>query len=154
MQVNKHKKEFVDNNGLRGEVTNSILNECSSGSGITTKQGYKGVWLNTSNIDKVNYTGYLKEKYPTIFKKFNQIGYDLSKKDVIVYPVLHYNLGGIEINEEAETNIKGIFAAGESTWGVHGKERMMGNSLTDIFVFGRIAGKNAAIYVKEKQYER
>ena len=60
----------------------------------------------------------------------------------------------LEINEEAETNIKGIFAAGESTWGVHGKERMMGNSLTDIFVFGRIAGKNAAVYVNKKNKQK
>ena len=77
-----------------------------------------------------------------------RINWDLSVKNILVYPILHYNLGGIDINQEAQTNIKGIYAAGEATWGVHGKERIMGNSLTDIFVFGRIAGRNASIYAK------
>ena len=83
-----------------------------------------------------------------MWRNFLRINWDPSIKNILVYPVLHYNLGGIDINQEAQTNIKGIYAAGEATWGVHGKERIMGNSLTDIFVFGRIAGRNASIYAK------
>lgn len=152
--LNIKKEEFLNNNGLRNEVTRSIIKECADGNAVTTDEGYKGVWFSTSNIERKNHPGFIKEKYPTIFKKFSKIDYDLTKRDVIVFPALHYTLGGVEINENAETNIKGIFAAGEATWGVHGKERMMGNSLTDIFVFGRIAGKNASVYVRENKNER
>jgi len=68
----------------------------------------------------------------------------LSKDPVLVYPIVHYSLGGVQIDEKARTTITNLFAAGETTWGVHGEERLMGNSLLDIFVFGRIAGRSAA----------
>jgi succinate dehydrogenase/fumarate reductase flavoprotein subunit len=75
---------------------------------------------------------------------FLEHGHDLTRQPVLVYPVLHYSLGGIKIDEHCESTVPGCFAAGEVTWGVHGKERLMGNSLLDIFVFGRIAGRSAA----------
>jgi len=69
---------------------------------------------------------------------------------MLIYPTLHYQNGGLEYNSIAETPLQGLFAAGEVAGGVHGENRLMGNSLLDIMVFGRIAGKNAAIYAKEK----
>ena len=71
----------------------------------------------------------------------------------MVYPTLHYQNGGLEYNTEGETSVPGLFIAGEVSGGVHGANRLMGNSLLDILVFGRIAGKNAAIYAKEKAKE-
>ena len=145
-------------------MTKAIIKECKRGLGIKISSGYYGVWLTTSEIEKKKYKGFIKEKYPSLWRNFLRINWDLSVKNILVYPILHYNLGGIDINQEAQTNItglrfscfinssktniKGIYAAGEATWGVHGKERIMGNSLTDIFVFGRIAGRNASIYAK------
>jgi len=69
---------------------------------------------------------------------------------MLVYPTLHYQNGGLEYNNRCETSIPGFFAAGEVSGGVHGENRLMGNSLLDVCVFGRIAGKNAALYAKEK----
>jgi succinate dehydrogenase/fumarate reductase flavoprotein subunit len=63
---------------------------------------------------------------------------------MLVYPTLHYQNGGIAINSRCETKVDGLFVAGEASGGVHGINRLMGNSLLDIMVYGRIAGKNAA----------
>lgn len=73
----------------------------------------------------------------------------MAKHPILVYPTLHYQNGGVEINERTETKIPGLFAAGEVTGGVHGKNRLMGNSLLDYNVFGRRAGIYAAEYVKK-----
>jgi succinate dehydrogenase/fumarate reductase flavoprotein subunit len=59
----------------------------------------------------------------------------------------------LEFNAECETSIPGLFVAGEVTGGVHGENRLMGNSLLDVCVFGRIAGRNAAVYAKEQAKE-
>jgi succinate dehydrogenase/fumarate reductase flavoprotein subunit len=67
---------------------------------------------------------------------------------MLIYPTLHYQNGGIKIDQNAETGVPGLYAAGETTGGVHGENRLMGNSLLDILVFGRRAGTNAAAYVK------
>jgi succinate dehydrogenase/fumarate reductase flavoprotein subunit len=67
---------------------------------------------------------------------------------MLVFPSLHYQNGGIEINERCEANIPGLYVAGEATGGVHGRNRLMGNSVLDYNVFGRRAGKYAAEYVK------
>ena len=61
-----------------------------------------------------------------------------------MYPVLHYRNGGLVIDEQGATTLDGVFAAGEITGGVHGTNRLMGNSLLDTVVFGRIAGRSAA----------
>jgi len=106
----------------------------------------------TPEIDEIKGRGYTEKNYPKFFKLFLDHGHDLTKNPVLVYPIVHYSLGGIQIDEDAQTNIKGLYAAGETTWGVHGEERLMGNSLLDIFVFGRIAGTNAVKAALE--YER
>jgi succinate dehydrogenase / fumarate reductase flavoprotein subunit len=62
----------------------------------------------------------------------------------LIYPTLHYQNGGILIDENAETKISGLYVAGEAVGGIHGTNRLMGNSLLDIIVFGRIAGIKAA----------
>ena len=85
-----------------------------------------------------------------LFKRF---GIDISKEPMLVYPTLHYQNGGLEYNNRCETSIPGFFAAGEVSGGVHGENRLMGNSLLDVCVFGRIAGLSAAYYAKEKAQE-
>ena len=69
---------------------------------------------------------------------------DITNERVLVYPVLHYRNGGLAIDENAATTLPGVFAAGEIAGGVHGSNRLMGNSLLDTVVYGRIAGASAA----------
>jgi succinate dehydrogenase/fumarate reductase flavoprotein subunit len=73
----------------------------------------------------------------------------MTKHPILVYPTLHYQNGGVEINEKTETRVPGLFAAGEVSGGVHGKNRLMGNSLLDFNVFGRRSGIYAAKYIKK-----
>jgi succinate dehydrogenase / fumarate reductase flavoprotein subunit len=108
-----------------------------------------GVWLDTPMIDIKHGKGTTDEKLAGEVRKFKRFGIDMTKHPILVYPTLHYQNGGVEINEKCETGIPGLFAAGEVTGGVHGKNRLMGNSLLDYNVFGRRAGINAAKYIKK-----
>lgn len=147
--LNKNLEQFVNPLLTRSEVVSAIVKECKEGRGISTDDGYVGVWLNTPEVDKKNGKGYIKKHFSKFYKLFLDYNIDLTQEKVLIYPIVHYSLGGVEIDSSAQTSINGIFAAGEATYGVHGEDRLMGNSLTDIFVFGRIAGKNAALYSKK-----
>lgn len=65
-----------------------------------------------------------------------------------MYPTLHYQNGGIDISDNGESGVQNLFVAGEAVGGIHGRNRLMGNSLLDIIVFGRNAGKQAAVRSK------
>src|SRR3990167_9991003 len=67
---------------------------------------------------------------------------------MLVYPTLHYQNGGLMINANGETTVPGLYSAGEVTGGVHGRNRLMGNSLLDILVFGRRAALTASAYIR------
>ena len=71
-------------------------------------------------------------------------GIDPLREPLLTYPVLHYQNGGLMIDEHAETTLAGIYACGEIAGGTHGRNRMMGNSLLECVVFGRRAGRAAA----------
>jgi succinate dehydrogenase / fumarate reductase flavoprotein subunit len=80
---------------------------------------------------------------------FEKYGIDIRKEPILIYPTLHYQNGGLDITADCmTTNVKNLFVAGEAVGGIHGKNRLMGNSLLDIIVFGRSAGKNAAATAK------
>jgi succinate dehydrogenase/fumarate reductase flavoprotein subunit len=68
---------------------------------------------------------------------------------MLVFPTLHYQNGGLEFSPDGATEIPGLFAAGEVAGGIHGENRLMGNSLLDVTVFGRIAGRSAAAWAKD-----
>jgi len=93
----------------------------------------------------------IKRKLPAMYHQFKELGdVDITKEPMEVGPTAHYTMGGIKVNPETqETRIKGLFAAGECAAGMHGSNRLGGNSLSDLLVFGRIAGDNAAKYVKD-----
>ena len=74
----------------------------------------------------------------------------MRKEPILVYPTLHYQNGGLEINGEGFTNtVNNLLVAGEAVGGIHGRNRLMGNSLLDVIVFGRDAGKAAAAKAKD-----
>ena len=99
-------------------------------------------------IDEIHGEGTIAKNLSAMVRQFSRFGIDMIKHPILVFPTLHYQNGGVEINERTETGIPGLFAAGEVTGGVHGKNRLMGNSLLDFNVFGRIAGIYAAEYIK------
>jgi len=127
----------------------SLIRECKEGRGVVTPTGMPGVWLDTPMIEIIHGEGTIATKLSGEVRKFKRFNIDITKHPILVYPTLHYQNGGVEINEKCETRIPGLFAAGEVSGGVHGKNRLMGNSLLDFNVFGRRAGIYAAKYVKK-----
>lgn len=143
--VNKNGELFVYPLETRDVEASSIIRECyGRENGITTPTGMKGVWLDTPLIDVINGDGTIENEFAAMYRNFNKFGIDIRKEPMLVFPTLHYQNGGVEINLKTETNIPGLYAAGEVCGGVHGKNRLMGNSQLDLYVFGRRAGKYAA----------
>lgn len=128
----------------------SIIRECSTrGNGIETGQGL-GVWLDTPMIEKIGGEGTIEKRIPAMMRMFGKYGIDIRKEPIIVYPTLHYQNGGLDITPDCmTTKVNNLFVAGEAVGGIHGRNRLMGNSLLDIIVFGRSAGKSAAAKAKD-----
>ncbi|MBU0497428.1 MAG: FAD-binding protein [Candidatus Thermoplasmatota archaeon] len=147
--LNKNGDPFVFPLEPRDVESASFIRECKDGRGIVTPTGMPGVWLDTPMIDIIHGEGTIETNLAGEVRKFKRFGINITKHPILVYPTLHYQNGGVEINEKTETRLPGLFAAGEVTGGVHGKNRLMGNSLLDYNVFGRRAGIYAAKYVKK-----
>jgi len=124
-------------------IIRECLDECK---GVLTPTGRYGVWLDSPMIDLLHGEGTVRKELPAKFIQFRRYNIDITKLPMLVYPTLHYQNGGLLINERAETTVEGLYASGEVAGGVHGRNRLMGNSLLDILVFGRRAGLNAAEY--------
>jgi succinate dehydrogenase/fumarate reductase flavoprotein subunit len=143
--------QFVCETEPRDACASSIIRECTQiGKGVPTSAGRVGVWLDTPMIDLLHGEGSLVKEFIGKYKLFKRYGIDIAKEPILVYPTLHYQNGGLQFNDRGETCVPGLYAAGEVTGGVHGENRLGGNSLMDVLVFGRIAGKNAALYAREK----
>jgi succinate dehydrogenase / fumarate reductase flavoprotein subunit len=95
-------------------------------------------------IDMIRGEGSIAREVPAMVRQFGRFGIDIVKEPMLIYPTLHYQNGGIRINPDGSTTVAGLYAAGECGGGVHGRNRLIGNSTLDIFVFGRRAGKAAA----------
>ncbi len=149
--LNIDGEQFVNEREPRDVEAAAFIRECLvRGKGVPTPTGKLGVWLDSPMIDILHGEGTVEREFPGKFIAHKRFGIDISKEPMLVYPTLHYQNGGLEYNANGETVIPGLFIAGEVSGGVHGENRLMGNSLLDIMVFGRIAGKNAAIYAQEK----
>ncbi|MEE8354741.1 MAG: FAD-dependent oxidoreductase [Candidatus Bathyarchaeia archaeon] len=133
----------------RDVEASALIRECyGREKGITTPTGMRGVWLDTPLIEVINGEGTIEREFASMLRNFNKFGIDIRKEPMLVFPTLHYQNGGVEINTRCETNVPGLFAAGEVTGGVHGKNRLMGNSQLELYVFGRRAGIFAAEHAK------
>jgi succinate dehydrogenase/fumarate reductase flavoprotein subunit len=152
--LNIDGEQFVNEREPRDVESACFIRECTEiGKGIPTSTGKLGIWLDSPMIDVLMGEGAVKREFPGKFILFKRYGIDISKEPMLVYPTLHYQNGGLEYNSRCETSIPGFFSAGEVSGGVHGENRLMGNSLLDVCVFGRIAGASASLYVKEKAKE-
>lgn len=148
--VNRYGETFVYPLEPRDVEASAIIAECYvRNKGVTTPTGIRGVWLDTPMIDLINGEGTIRNNFPGMVRMFNRFGIDMTKNPVLVFPTLHYQNGGIEMDPWGRTNVKGLMAAGEVGGGVHGKNRLIGNSTLDCLVFGRRTGMAAADYVKK-----
>jgi len=152
--LNIEGEQFVYEREPRDVESASFIRECTEvGKGIPTPTGKVGVWLDSPMIELLSGEGTVLREFPGKYILFKRYDIDISKEPMLVYPTLHYQNGGLEYKATCETTVPGFFCAGEVTGGVHGENRLMGNSLLDVLVFGRIAGRSAAIYAKEKAKE-
>jgi succinate dehydrogenase/fumarate reductase flavoprotein subunit len=138
--LNADREEFTDSLGPRDEVAQAIVDEVAAGRGLETEDGRPAVWLDTTRIPEADALVSL----PYMLRRYRAAGIDPLAEPILTYPVLHYQNGGLVIDERGETTVPGLFAAGEIAGGTHGRNRMMGNSLLECCVFGRRAGKAAA----------
>jgi aspartate oxidase len=125
-------------------VAAAIEDAVATGRGVTAPDGRPAVWLDTTMIDRINGEGFTAARLAYVHHRYLRAGVDITRERVLVYPVLHYRNGGLAIDTHGQTTLPGIFAAGEITGGIHGTNRLMGNSLLDTVVFGRRAGRAAA----------
>lgn len=148
--VNKEGEVFMHPLETRDVAAASIIKEVREGKGgIITPFG-EGVWLDTPMIELKNGEGTIESRIPAMLRMFSKYNIDIRKTPILVYPTLHYQNGGIDINTDCMSEqVENLFVAGEAVGGIHGRNRLMGNSLLDVVVFGRDAGKAAAAKAKE-----
>jgi succinate dehydrogenase / fumarate reductase flavoprotein subunit len=136
--------------GPRDIVARANYNEIISGRG--TKHG--GVWLDITHVPKKT----ILERLPSMYSQFKRIArIDISKEKMEVAPTAHYSMGGVKVDDRCRTRVRGLFAVGEVSGQVHGANRLGGNSLLGTLVFGKIAGREAALQamsIKKNEEER
>ena len=135
----------------RDHVARCIRREIKEGRGSP----HGGVFLDIAWIkEKIsNAPEHIKRKLPSMYHQFKELaGVDITKEPMEVGPTTHYIMGGVQVNADTQmTSVSGLFAAGECAAGLHGANRLGGNSLSDLLVFGKRAGEFAARFAKENE---
>ncbi len=143
--VNRNGERFINELETRDTVSAGIIREIMERDhGIATPTGMKGVWLDVPVIDIVKGEGTIRRFLKHLQHRFMQYGIDIEREPVLAYPAQHYQNGGCLSDDKGRSNIENLYVVGEVAGGVHGRNRLGGNSLIDIFVFGRRAGIDAA----------
>ncbi|HEX3627381.1 MAG TPA: fumarate reductase/succinate dehydrogenase flavoprotein subunit [Verrucomicrobiae bacterium] len=134
----------------RDHVARCIMREVKAGRGSP----HGGVFLDIAWIKEriPNAAEHIKRKLPSMYHQFMQLAnLDITKEPMEIGPTTHYIMGGIRVNGDSQmSSVPGLFAAGEAAAGLHGANRLGGNSLSDLIVFGKRAGEYAAKFAKEK----
>ncbi len=145
-------EQFVFPLETRDVEAAAFIRECKQvGRGVVTPTGQPAVWLDSPMIDVIHGPGTVTKELPAMVRQYRRFGIDLAKEPILVYPTLHYQNGGVAIRPDGRTGVPGLYVAGEAAGGIHGRNRLMGNSLLDICVFGRRAGTAAAAHAKAAQ---
>jgi len=128
----------------RDVVARAIKKEVEEGRGSE----HGGVFLDIASRRPADF---IKRKLPSMYHQFKELAeIDITRESMEVGPTLHYFMGGIRVNSNTQqTNVNGLFACGECAAGMHGANRLGGNSLSDLLVFGKLAGDGAIDYVKK-----
>ena len=149
MFVNREGEVFMHPLETRDVAASGIIRECKErGKGVQTPVA-EGIWLDTPMIDMIHGEGTLEKRLPGMLRMYLRCGIDMRKVPIVIYPTLHYQNGGIKIAVNGMSDVENLYVAGEAVGGIHGRNRLMGNSLLDIIVFGRNAGKEAGAKCKE-----
>jgi succinate dehydrogenase / fumarate reductase flavoprotein subunit/L-aspartate oxidase len=138
--LNADREEFTDSLGPRDAVSQAIFDEVEAGRGVETPDGRPALYLDTTRIPEAD----AEISLPYMLRRYRAGGIDPLEEPILTYPVLHYQNGGLVIDEHGQTTVEGLYACGEIAGGTHGRNRMMGNSLLECTVFGRRAGAAAA----------
>jgi succinate dehydrogenase / fumarate reductase flavoprotein subunit/L-aspartate oxidase len=138
--LNSEGEEFTDSLGPRDVVAQAIFDEVDGDKGVTTPDGRPAVYLDTTRIPRAD----AEVSLPYMLRRYRSAGIDPLREQILTYPVLHYQNGGLVIDEHAATTVEGVYACGEIAGGTHGRNRMMGNSLLECVVFGKRAGHAAS----------
>lgn len=147
--LNKHGQRFVYELQPRDIVAAAIIQEVKvRHNGVNISEGRDGVWLDSPIIDQIHGKGTVQNELPAMYRQYAKLGIRIDEEPILIYPTQHYQNGGLTITPNAQTHYANLFAAGEVAGGIHGENRLMGNSLLDIFVFGRTAGQQAAATAK------
>ncbi len=133
----------------RDHVARCIVREVKEGRGSP----HGGVFLDISWIKEKlpNAAEHIKKKLPSMYHQFKQLAdIDITQEPMEVGPTVHYVMGGVRVDADTQmSDVPGLFAAGECGAGLHGANRLGGNSLSDLLVFGKRAGEYAACFAKE-----
>lgn len=136
----------------RDHVARCIVKQIKEGKGSP----HGGVFLDISWIKEhlPNAEAHIKKKLPSMYHQFKELaGIDITKEPMEVGPTTHYAMGGIHVDGDTQmSTVPGLFAAGECAAGLHGANRLGGNSLSDLLVFGNRAGEHAVLHAKEHDY--
>src|SRR5207237_7484871 len=130
----------TDSLAPRDAVAQAIVDEIAKGKGVETPDGRPAVYLDTTRISPEDAAISL----PYMLRRYRAAGIDPLAEPILTYPVLHYQNGGLVLDEHGRTTLEGLYACGEIAGGAHGRNRMMGNSLLECRVFGRRTGNAAA----------
>ncbi|KPL18876.1 MAG: fumarate reductase [Anaerolineae bacterium SM23_84] len=148
--VNADGEQFVYPLEPRDVEAAAFIRECKErGKGMLTPTGRYGVWLDSPMIELLSGPGTIDSQLPAMKRQFERFDIDITQMPMLVYPTLHYQNGGVLIKPDGSTGVPNLYIAGEVAGGIHGRNRLMGNSLLDITVFGRRAGVAAAQRSKE-----
>jgi succinate dehydrogenase / fumarate reductase flavoprotein subunit len=128
----------------RDEVARAINSEVKAGRGSP----HGGVFLDIASRRPADY---IRKRLPSMYHQFKELAdVDITKEPMEVGPTCHYAMGGVRVDADTTAStVRGLFAAGEAAGGMHGSNRLGGNSLSDLVVFGRRAGLHAALYAKD-----
>lgn len=149
---NVEGEQFVYPLETRDVEAAAFIRECQERKrGVVTPTGQAGVWLDSPLIDLLKGPGTIARELPAMVRQYKRFDIDMTREPILVYPTLHYQNGGIAIQPDASTAVPGLFVAGEAAGGIHGRNRLMGNSLLDVCVFGRRAGVSAATWADSAQ---
>ncbi|MEW5783836.1 MAG: FAD-dependent oxidoreductase [Bacillota bacterium] len=148
--LNIKGEQFVYHLETRDVESSAIIRECQERKlGIPLPTGIEAVWLDSPLIELTLGEGTIERQLPAMLRQFARFGVDIRKEPMLIYPTLHYQNGGLLIDENGRSTVENLYVAGETAGGIHGSNRLMGNSLLDIVVFGRRAGRHAAMISKD-----